>query len=401
MIERIKARRKPPPPLSFYHAGFRMLREAIKGLSADGSRRVVIFIDDLDRCLPTNALDVLESMKLFFDVEGCIFVIGLDQQIAEKAVAVKYGAAVGEGAQPGISGSEYVKKMFQVPFTLPSIKTQQLQKYLDAIERNSDFGEAQLKDFTDNVRPHFRWLQGGDPINPREIKRLINIYIIQLKMLSRRLGKSLKPDVVLALLCMNFRTDWHAFYEQLAAEPGYFQTTLRDALDQAVLPEAVYLAGTKLPLPAELTEYLRGLASGVLTVEDLQAYVTTAESTWTSDPWVLEARVEVNRLRRAGDDFAAGHMPASEAVPKLVGHIDVLYGLISTRHESSPELGILREKLEAAGSELLVIAHRLVDDQATSEDAVLTAIWVSEAVPQIDALDAGMLEWHRYLSIGP
>ena len=90
MIEAIRASRERPAPLSLYHAGFRMLHEAIQGLSAGGTRRVVVFIDDLDRCLPTNALDVLESMKLFFDVEGCIFVVGLDQEIAEKAVAVKY-----------------------------------------------------------------------------------------------------------------------------------------------------------------------------------------------------------------------------------------------------------------------------------------------------------------------
>ena len=50
-----------------------MLRNAISELSGGGKRRIVIFIDDLDRCLPPEALAILESMKLFFDVEGCIF----------------------------------------------------------------------------------------------------------------------------------------------------------------------------------------------------------------------------------------------------------------------------------------------------------------------------------------
>jgi KAP family P-loop domain len=411
MIDAIKSRRGRSAPLSRYHEGFRMLSGAIEELSAGGTRRVVVFIDDLDRCLPANALDVLESMKLFFDVEGCIFVVGLDQEIVEKAVAVKYAPAFGEGAQP--SGAEYVKKMFQVPFTLPSIETQQLQKYLDAIEQDSDFSDAQRRDFTDHVRPHFWWLQGGDSINPREIKRFINIYVLQLKMLSQRLGNSVKPEVVLALLCMNFRPGWHQFYERLAAEPDYFQTTMQDELDRAAQPEAVYLAGTKLPLPAELTEYLRGLASAVLTVEDLQAYVTTAESTWTTDPWVLEARTEVNRLRRAGDEFVAslippGDIPPSDAVPGIAGHIDTiaghvdtLYGLISTRHESSGRLGVLQERLEAAVSSLLATARQLVVGQGQMSDDTLAVRWMSEAVPQIDALDAGLLDWHRYLSIGP
>ncbi|HMG62041.1 MAG TPA: P-loop NTPase fold protein [Streptosporangiaceae bacterium] len=92
-------------PLSFYHEGFRMLCDAIGELPADGSRRVVIFVDDLDRCLPSKALDVLVSMKLFFDVEGCVFIIGLDQGIVEQAVASKYGS----GASPGfVRGREKV-----------------------------------------------------------------------------------------------------------------------------------------------------------------------------------------------------------------------------------------------------------------------------------------------------
>jgi predicted KAP-like P-loop ATPase len=39
--------------------------------------KIVIFVDDLDRCLPDNALDVIESMKLFFDLPGFVFVVGL------------------------------------------------------------------------------------------------------------------------------------------------------------------------------------------------------------------------------------------------------------------------------------------------------------------------------------
>ena len=40
------------------------------------TRRFVVFIDDLDRCLPDKALQVLESMKLFFDLDGFVFVVG-------------------------------------------------------------------------------------------------------------------------------------------------------------------------------------------------------------------------------------------------------------------------------------------------------------------------------------
>jgi hypothetical protein len=196
-------------PVSFYHAGFALLRKAIADISGNGTRRVVIFVDDLDRCLPASALEMLESIKLLFGVEGCVFVVALDEEIVETAVAGKYGATA------EVSGAEYVKKIFQVPFTLPQTSIGQLPGYLDLIEDTAGFGEAQLADFRDHVRPHFRYLADEGALNPREIKLLINTYVLQLKVLLPRLGDDLNPDVVLALLCMNFRLDWRSYHDQL------------------------------------------------------------------------------------------------------------------------------------------------------------------------------------------
>jgi hypothetical protein len=399
MIEAFKALRKRPRPLSYYHAGFSMLRHAIHGLSANGTRRVVIFIDDLDRCMPPNALDVLESMKLFFDVEGCVFVVGLDQEIADKAVAEKYGRVRDADMQVGVRGSDYVKKMFQVPFALPRIRAHQLQDYLDTTERNSEFGEVQRRDFTDNVRPHFNSLQGQESVNPREIKRLINTYTLQLKMLSPRLGASFNPNVVLALLCMNSRSDWRDFYDHLATDPPYFQSTLREALDTPGWPESVWLEGTKYPLSREFIEYLRGIASCILRVEDLQPYVSAAESTWTTDPWVLEARTVVSRLRGAGDDLVSGAVPPTEAAVKVMRDVDHLYGLIGTRRESFGPLGVMREQLEDAVSKLMAIA-REVTDAAEADDSRFLTTWADGGVPLVEVLDAKLLEWHRYIGLG-
>jgi predicted KAP-like P-loop ATPase len=66
-------------PRSFYHASFQALREAFaEFVGKGGERRIVVFIDDLDRCLPDGTLEVLEAIKLFFDIPGFVFVVGLD-----------------------------------------------------------------------------------------------------------------------------------------------------------------------------------------------------------------------------------------------------------------------------------------------------------------------------------
>ena len=61
------------------------MQAASKDLADASVTRIVVFVDDLDGCLPTNALDVLESMKLFFDLPGFIFVVGLDESVIDRA----------------------------------------------------------------------------------------------------------------------------------------------------------------------------------------------------------------------------------------------------------------------------------------------------------------------------
>ena len=118
--------------LSFYHAGFTMLDDAIKTFVGHGADRIVIFVDDLDRCLPAKALEVLESMKVFFDTKGVVFVVGLDRNVVEQAVRAKFDP-VGSDAGSSLRSIEYLKKIFQVPFALPRITTSMLGDYLDHV----------------------------------------------------------------------------------------------------------------------------------------------------------------------------------------------------------------------------------------------------------------------------
>jgi hypothetical protein len=413
MIDAISAK-SDAGPLSFYHAGFQSLRDAIRGLSAGGLRRVVVFVDDLDRCVPPKALDVLESMKLFFDVEGCIFVVGLDQEIVERAVAEKYArekGAAGDRAQPTAdlgssetaslqqtspTGAEYIKKLFQVPYTVPTISPHQLNAYLTSIEVNSDFADAQLADFKQNIRRHFSVLQGAGSVNPRELKRLVNIYTLQLKMLSARSAESVNPNVVLALLCMNFRPDWQDFYTALAADPPHFQSALRATLQDTQWPESVWLSGKRMRLPPGLPEYLRGEAADLLGDMDLEPYVSAAESTWSTDPSILQARTMVSRFRRSVDEVSDGVVPAATCAARISHDVERLRRLL-TRREPAGRLSAMRAQLESNIGELQRIANEIPSDDQVPE--LNPADWADRAKLVLAALDNGLRELHRYLSV--
>lgn len=385
-------------PLSFYHAGFVMLRDAIREFSADGVRRVVVFVDDLDRCLPVNALQVLESMKLFFDVEGFVFVVGLDRDIAERAVALKYGTAADEPEpRSAISGTDYVKKIFQVPFMLPSISTDQLQEYLTTVADNAGLPPEQLDDFNANVRRHMRYLTAEGSVNPREIKRLINTYTLQLKMLSVRLGDALDPNIVLALQCMNFREEWRGFYDQLAVDPQLFQATFIDLVQRDKAPDIVWLSGTPVTLPKQLLEYLGRHGWPLLEAPDLRSYVSAAESTHSTDPTLLEMQTTVSRLRQTAHALTSGEVAAAEALQQVSTEVSRLTGSGRKHVRGSLEVELTVNEIEAAAHELTAIVD------AAAVDAELSQIakdWADKMTPLLDKLDAQLRELRRRTSVG-
>jgi len=99
--------------------------------------RLMIFIDDLDRCLPENALSVLECLKLHLDQSNCIFVIGIDKRIIEQAVGQRYPKEL------GITGREYIEKIINLNFFLSDkdreeVKNRLLQGSLTAQYSNDE-----------------------------------------------------------------------------------------------------------------------------------------------------------------------------------------------------------------------------------------------------------------------
>ncbi|RDV13345.1 hypothetical protein DXT99_20215 [Pontibacter diazotrophicus] len=89
--------------------------------------RLVVLVDDLDRCLPTAVIDILEAVKLFLFIEGTVFVIAADEQMIEYAVRRHF---------PDLPVSQadytkhYLEKLIQVPIRVPSLNRLQTQNYI-------------------------------------------------------------------------------------------------------------------------------------------------------------------------------------------------------------------------------------------------------------------------------
>ena len=61
-----------------------------------------------------KTLEVLESIKVFLGMEGFIYVIGLSHDIVTKLIDIEY-------KESGVKGEQYIKKIIQIPITLPNL----------------------------------------------------------------------------------------------------------------------------------------------------------------------------------------------------------------------------------------------------------------------------------------
>jgi hypothetical protein len=136
---------------------FFVIREDANGSFDDTKGVLVIFIDDMDRCSPESIAKILESINLFFDQKGCIFVFGMDTDLIAKAVNSHYSK------YEGFSGENYLKKIIQLQFDLPEIRKEEIKDYILS-ELTS---EEPLRNYVDLI------LTGSDS-NPRQIKQYIN-----------------------------------------------------------------------------------------------------------------------------------------------------------------------------------------------------------------------------------
>ena len=92
-------------------------QEAINENALESSaKRVVIFVDDLDRLNPQKAVELLEVMKLFLDCEKCVFVLAIDYDVVIQGIQIKYGNMLNEDR-----GKYFFDKIIQLPFKMPVI----------------------------------------------------------------------------------------------------------------------------------------------------------------------------------------------------------------------------------------------------------------------------------------
>ncbi len=145
------------------HTIRKQLEEAIYGLIAPGvekkdrqNQRLVVLIDDLDRCEGDAAYRLLEGLKIYLNLPNCVFVLGMNQQVVEDAIAEH----IPKSADCRQRSQAYMEKLCQNIWRLPYVR--EPKKYLLGLIPDTMTAAKQCIEAALNLNAH----EANEPIQP-------------------------------------------------------------------------------------------------------------------------------------------------------------------------------------------------------------------------------------------
>ena len=189
-------------------------------------KKVIIYVDDLDRIEPKNAVAILELLKNIFSVPNCVFILAIDYQVVVKGLEHKFGRQTPENEW---EFRAFFDKIIQLPFMMP-MGQYNIGKYVNSLLLDIGFVEGEGLD-DEAIREIILRTIGG---NPRSIKRLVNsVSLIQIFVEKRKLkgmdtdeetgalkvGDNEEKFLLFSLLCLQIA--YPPIYRLLVEEPDF------------------------------------------------------------------------------------------------------------------------------------------------------------------------------------
>lgn len=319
-------------------------------------KTLVVFIDDLDRCLPDTVIETLEAIRLFLFVPGTAFVVSADEKLVEQAVERKFPDPSGRGEL----SRNYLEKLIQFPIRIPSLGRSEVKTYMNLL-----FAELRLKSGFDaliakvptagagglwDIVVDLAWFeknlsaipqelsedllmtqQIGDVLaetlygNPRQVKRFLNTLLIRMGMAESR-GLSLKKRILAKLMVLEYKrpTDFKTLAQRQAQEEGKSKD-LRLLEDRAA--GVMSLRSTTKPNADQKDS---------ITAQEL---VSSEFGFWLEDKWLLNWLKLEPKL--GGEDLRPYFHVSRDKIGTLLGPI------IQLSNDAQSVLGLLISDSEA------------------------------------------------------
>ena len=362
---------------SDYYDFQRILRELTGRYGADGSGEegtrvnLLFLIDDLDRCLPEKAVEMLEAIKLFMEVEGAAFVLALDDEVVERGIVHRYRDYTAlqhptawdsiaysvsneryrefldlysNHVDQPITGHEYLEKIVHLQVRLPRVEADDVGAYL--AKRYPQLFTRKLVVKAESVEKRDgleagRYLEkavvGGEKMEPRE--QLIELFRNAVPPVPRKLIRA--AELLDLKARMAEKNGWNVQYSEKE-----LYVLAQFTLVQLFAPELYRFAQREFPhFLGKMVEWLDGGRGAVslptsFCLEELErryrALLIEAKSTRSSDDQPSGAG---EKEKEAGNDGSGlcSQQPVANLAPRLVEskELPLLDHLIKARQKRS------------------------------------------------------------------
>ena len=302
-------------------------------------KKIIVFIDDLDRCATDTVIGTLEAIKLFLFTRNTAFVIGADERLIKYAVRRRFPEVPGENMEVG---RDYLEKLIQYPIRIPALSTTELTTYINLLfsklycqtdfepilnkviaKKRSEgynfvFDQTNYKDFFTTTSAELDEaialcaqivpvLTIGLNGNPRQVKRFLNTLLLRLQMAAAK-GVTLKKRVLAKLMLLEYfkPETFTSFHDQQAANEG--KLTILVPLEQAVGETAPELSPEQKILTEDswIADWLA--SEPKLSTENLQPYFYVSRDKLTI------TTVNMQRMTPKAQDMIQRMLSQSQAV---------------------------------------------------------------------------------------
>ncbi|GFZ79791.1 hypothetical protein GCM10011531_07150 [Aquaticitalea lipolytica] len=217
-------------------------------------KKIIVFIDDLDRCSHDTVIATLEAIKLFLFAKNTAFVIGADERLIRYAVRRRFPDIPGDNTE---IGRDYLEKLIQYPIRIPPLNGQELAVYVNllftslytdigefefvresvlkkknedqfgfnfALENVEDFVKSASEDLKETLSLSAQLipvLTVGLNGNPRQTKRFLNTLLLRQEMAKSK-GETLNKRILSKLMLLEYfkPETFKSFYEEQANNDG-------------------------------------------------------------------------------------------------------------------------------------------------------------------------------------
>ena len=192
-------------------------------VQASGAKRLVIFVDELDRCSAKEVVATLDAIRTFLGVNKCVFVVAADQQVLEQALSEEARQETpSDAVNPYYStGSAYLDKVFQYQVSLPPLLPQSVTEFAIKVVE----GKGGLWEELDPVDYVVSVLIPSHVTSPRRVKHLLNTFALTYRLAQSKYNAGrLQQDpytsaqAIARLVCL--RVEFPNFARDLTLDPN-------------------------------------------------------------------------------------------------------------------------------------------------------------------------------------